>query len=384
MKLIVLALLFLSCQLNAQVSVCGPAGTPITTNPSQPVNNQMPSELNAFNWTNPSYSPIYLLDNTINATALDNPYYQTRNTVTLPITLPPGGYLDMYPTDGWELIKKDFGYDDQGNRKSVGVGTPMMVLYNKFRGLLRVFVAKGNFTPINGVEIRLKIDGNSASIPSLLDRAAPLVPLDQFIATGFSKSNLPSLYQTSQAVTDPLQWFYADFPMMYDPCTCFYQSLLDIYINFTNKFNLTLSGSLTGTAVSGGAQVSDASQNFSFGKTGKVIEAFNNADALKDFYTNNNPASSSHFVVNGSNNTINTAVTSLRDNLKLPSFLQNGLKSLPYLGAAMSIMEAFIGGGAGPQQVEIMPLTITLNASFSGNLDDVLPAQPISLIVPGS
>lgn len=55
-------LLLLFSQSNAQISICNPTGTGITTNPAAPVNTQRPSKLNNFNWTLSSY-PINLLYN---------------------------------------------------------------------------------------------------------------------------------------------------------------------------------------------------------------------------------------------------------------------------------------------------------------------------------
>lgn len=131
----------------------------------------------------------------------------------------------MYPVDGWELIKKDFGYEDNGTPSNPAASRLYMILYNKYQGILRVFVARGDQQPYNGATIKLNFNSNSASITSLLDYAAEVHALNDF---PFDKAtNSPVISQVSPFITSPLVWFYADFPLMYDPCTCFYQILIE-------------------------------------------------------------------------------------------------------------------------------------------------------------
>jgi hypothetical protein len=101
-KILALSLLLFVIKMDAQISTCIPSGTGITTNPSLPVNNQRPSKLNNFDWTQQNY-PINLLYNYNNATTIKNPYYQSDNQYITALSIPSDGLRDMYNEDGWEF-----------------------------------------------------------------------------------------------------------------------------------------------------------------------------------------------------------------------------------------------------------------------------------------
>ncbi len=377
MKKILLILIFFFgfLKVKAQISTCNPTGTGITTNPSAPVNNQRPSKLNTFDWTMQNY-PINLLYNYNNATSIKNPYYQNDNQYLSPLSIPSDGLRDMYPSDGWELIKKDFGYEDNGTPSIPAATRLYLILYNKYRGILRVFFARGDQQPYNGASVKLTFDNSSASLSSLLDYAAEVHALNDF---QFNKlTNVPQITQISPLITNPLVWFFADFPLMYDPCTCFYQSLVNVNLSLSSTSNVTLTGNINGTIVTqghsdGGATDYGVSQtkDLTLGSTrfGKIVTAFNGVDAFKsksnDVATNLN--------VNGNGNIINGLdnLTNSSTGMKSSSFLKTGLSFIPYIADAISLWDAIIGGGksaAGPQQVEILPLSVNLGVNLSGSI----------------
>jgi len=367
---------FLSlAELNAQISTCIPNGTGITTNPVAPVNNQRPSKLNTFDWTIQDY-PINLLYNFNNATSIKSPYYQSDNQYLSPLAIPNDGLRDMYPIDGWELIKKDFGYEDNGTPSIPAASRLYLILYNKYRGVLRVFFARGDMQPYNGASVKLTFDNNTASLSSLLDYAAEIHALNDF---QFNKlTNVPQITQVSPFISSPLVWFYADFPVMYDPCTCFYQSLVNVNISLSSTSNVSLSGNINGTIVTqghsdGGATDYGISENkdLTLGTTrfGKLVTAYNGVDAFKsksnEVATNLNVNGNGNFI-NGLNN-----LTSSTSGMKSSSFLKTGLSYIPYIGDAISLWDAIVGGGKsapGPQQVEVLPLSVNLGVNMSGTI----------------
>lgn len=83
-------------------------------------------------WTNRSYTFYFYKDGKIN-TVLPNfdrlPYY-TQGHATYPndATTP-----DVFPADGWMLVKRDFG------TSTAAPAFPYFMLYNKYRGILRFF-----------------------------------------------------------------------------------------------------------------------------------------------------------------------------------------------------------------------------------------------------
>jgi hypothetical protein len=66
-------------------------------------------------------------------------------------------------------------------------------------------------------------------------------------------------------------------------------------------------------------------------------------------------------------------------------FLQDGLKAIPYIGAAVSFLDSFFGGGATaePQQVKLMPMAINMTTTFEGTITTEEASRPILLDNPG-
>lgn len=104
-------------------------------------NPEYPARTNTFNWAyGQQYNGRWWNLNCQaqpNATAIWMPWEQSDNPLMTHIL----GKEDM-PGDGWELIKRNLGYDDSGTRVA-NLVNPYVVLYNKYSGMLRVFVATG-------------------------------------------------------------------------------------------------------------------------------------------------------------------------------------------------------------------------------------------------
>lgn len=392
MKNYLAVLLVLFCtELDAQISTCNPGGPGITTNPAAPVNNQRPSKLNNFDWTQQDY-PINLLYNYNNATSIKNPYYQSDNQYVSVLSVPNDGLRDMYPSDGWELIKKDFGYEDNGTPSVPAASRLYLILYNKYRGTLRVFFCRADQAPYNGAKVTLTFDNSTASLTSLLDYAAEVHALNDF--PFYKLTNVPQISQVSPILTSPLVWFYADFPLMYDPCTCFYQSLVNVNLSLTNTESIVLSGNLNGTIITQGHS-DDGSTDYGVSETkdqtlgttrfAKLVTAFNGVDAFKS--TSSGIATTIN--VNGNGNIVTGLdnLTNSNTGMKGSNFLKTGLSYIPYLGDAISLWDAIVGGGKsapGPQQVEILPLSVNLGVNISGSLSGSYPISGSVFRTPGS
>ncbi len=356
-----------------QAQNCAPNG--ITTNPAAPVNNQRPSKRNTFDWTKPSFPLKHALTG-INATAINSPFFTTDNANIGQFYDPNDGIKDVYPNQGWELIKKDFGYNDLGQPNNPGTTNPYLILYNKYRGLLRLFVARGENNPYNGANIQIYFDQLSPMRTSLLDNNAELKAIDGTFTTNPILSSIPDFLNL------PLKWFYADFPMMYDPCTCLFSSKLNIKITLSSTSQVTGTTTTTGDLVSN-TQPTSAQNNrgsFSIGDlkntTKKVVQTYKSSYA---FETDIKPLLSS---------------STKKDNFSLftkqigkSDFLKNGLASIPYLGDALSILDFFVGGGkkaTAPQPVEIMPMSINMTGQYNGTIQTLYDYNTITFRTPGS
>ncbi len=218
-----------------------------------PVNNTTTNPDKTI-WENPPYDAIFKKNSGTNFfdwrqehfavsvpsfpySQVTSPYYFGATAVALGGIAQGEGNpdkYDFYPQDGWELIRKNFGLRADGstitNEAMIG---PYYVLYNKYSGTLRVIgwtaTAVGFFPTVN-VKVGFKDNGKTSGLFSFYNALAK--PLDQR-ATNHAT--------TSAALTgDPLVPFFADFKLAYDPCTCVFDSNLEIEFNKVTTMNIDL------------------------------------------------------------------------------------------------------------------------------------------------
>jgi len=140
----------------------------ISTNPANPINNELPQMKNYFDWMQPSFP---LNSSEININPLASPFYQTDNNAINHFV----DSKDYLPVDGWELIKKDFGYNEFPS-----VTYPYFILYNRFTGVLRCFVAMKQVAGYNSARITLSFTTrmpNSILMRSSALKSAPSMML---------------------------------------------------------------------------------------------------------------------------------------------------------------------------------------------------------------
>ncbi len=104
---------------------------PIKRNTNGIILNWLIDEGSVFNANSQFYSP--------SITTLTSPFYQVNNFATDHFVT----NRDRNPDDGWELIYRQFGYNDDGSIGS-NEDNPFIILYNRFTGILRVFVVVAN------------------------------------------------------------------------------------------------------------------------------------------------------------------------------------------------------------------------------------------------
>lgn len=307
-SLTLLCILFFS---DAFSQNCAPNG--INTNPASPVNNQRPGMVNTFNWTLPDFALNSM--HTYNGnTSLRSPFFDTDNSFIGHFYDPIPGPKDFLPgDDGWELVKKDFGFEVGGQP----VNNPYFILYNKFRGLLRIFVARGDQALLNGAMFKMQfIEEANPMQTSLLDHSSEL----KAINAPFARK--PKLNSSANILNGYGEWFYADFPMNYDPCTCLYQSKLEIRVDLSNTAIISLSGSSSGEIVAQGAPSDSQSGKGSFSlgdvATGakKIHETYKGIDGwANDLKSKPNANAGS--------------IDNLKNEAKKSNFLKAGLGALP-------------------------------------------------------
>lgn len=348
----------------------------ITTNPSAPVNTERPNLINSFDWTAPSFP---LRAEQLTSNSITSPFFQGpwNTNVTNLVTS-----KDRLPLDGWELINADFGYTNTGAPAAQRVTDPKLLLYNKYNSTLRLFFAKGHTSTndYNFIKIKLSFntDAGEYSFNTFeLQNGGVLFPLDV--------SNFKSLPVNFQFIQDfqqtPANWVYTDFPMHYDPCTCFFKSKIKIEIRYLTNANVDLTGSFTGklAAISNGQGSVNNPSDFTAGfkdvtTSGKTVsKAFKSINSFLNDTKKVNTASG-------------VAITNLAGELANSNFLKTGLSAIPYLDAALGFLNFFTGGGkaAGPTQVALTPTSIDLSGKIQGTISNDILNTSGALLTPGS
>jgi hypothetical protein len=116
---------------------------------------------------------------------------------------------DYKRSKGWELLRRDFGC-------SHDVAYPYFVLYNKYTGLVRVFIYK----PVERPEyssVLIQVEPTKASWPATTSLGDALVTApDKFTSTGASDNFGKTLVSVSE-ITGSGQWTLAEFIAGFDP-----------------------------------------------------------------------------------------------------------------------------------------------------------------------
>lgn len=356
-------------------------------------NPEYPTRRNTFNWfygeQNSGRWWNLNCQSQPNATAIWLPWEQSDNPLMTHIL----GKRDL-PGDGWELIKRNLGYLDSG-APAANLVNPYVVLYNKHSGMLRVFVATGmRVQDYQFVEIKLLFNTNGAQKKAgTLNRLEGIgVPLDRTVPG----PNSGEFAAVTRFLNQDTKWFMADFPMEYDPCACQFDSKLKIEVNLISQANIQITGVTTGTLLTNNASTGATSTSSDFDgainlfkKVNGVLSAsqktYNTIGSYSTNVRNSLTALGARSSVQDANDK-KTAFTQFANSLASNSFLKGGLNAVPYIGAAVSIMDSFFGGGkdGGSQAVSLQPMSIEMTTKMTGTLSATALYEAITFNNPGT
>ncbi len=190
--------------------------------------------INTWDWRTPTWE-VYVagyFNPPVNV--VTSPFYEVNNFNTY--GLAQFETKDYDPNEGWELIKRDIG------TPQIRTSTPYWVFYNKNTAILRVFFLIAKSSPTQTIDVNgggtVGIEFRDRDLPAyqsnlLTAQATPLLPSDQF-------KNKTNLKVVNKVVDADLQWMYADFPMVYDPCTCLYSGSLNITASIYNTAQIDM------------------------------------------------------------------------------------------------------------------------------------------------
>lgn len=445
LKLIVL-ILFMSSKLFSTDN-CTPVT--ISTNPYNPINgkDENPHKRlnNFFDWTVSEF-PIFLLNR---GDKTDSPLWEQN------VEYKEFLKNQLKPEDGWELINVVRGYNDktiliENNEippvlvpipyvlanmeigKKSEVGGLWLVLYNKYSSKLRLFVNNNKSTTgYTGGSMSIHFFSKTGDlITNLLmnpDESKPLIPLEE-ITNHSVRLDYPVKY-----LDNPVKWLFAEFPMVYDPCTCFFSSQIHVTVDYIEESNITLDGTINGTITdindkNKGTGLAEPNKSFSMktledvGK--KAVEGFksgadfvSSADKELFKYKKKEVAkitgdvnvldystkldlqtyidgklygykySSELKSLNDETEKQKTGLDKLLQDVAGSSWLKDGLSAVPYISSALSIYDYFTGGGSANnsiQKVSIQPMSISTDLKVKGKIVKVVPYDALIFYTPGS
>jgi hypothetical protein len=261
MKTIICQFLFINItffsitQSNPTIGICV---NEVSTDWLTPTNNNLPLDengnpdlrfLNGFDWVNGdvgnnTYSTNNMFFNE------NDPYGNMLNVK--PLTSPIDYYKYLFvgeqfsPQNGWELLLVNLGrYPDNVSIHQFEElkFSPYIVLYNRYTGIVRVFVAYGKNEPPNLSIDGVKIDFEFEIDSDLNKTTSGLMRLTNGKDIALDKETTST--KVSAVAKNPgfsNRWYSADFQIALDPCTCFYPSRLKFNFTFFSETDFRLVG----------------------------------------------------------------------------------------------------------------------------------------------
>lgn len=376
---------------------------------------QFPHKTNWFRWDTPQgldnshwwWGKGLLVDNIL------SPWYDEFD---FPNRMKEHG--EYKPEHGWELVVENLGINYNGGGSPLyksDVVYPLVVLYNKYRSILRVFWSIPDNQNPNLARFTLTVLGNelqanSSRIPNLVHTStydAPLIALDRlpFAYVPMPNNQLKKENPQLEVVRDYPQtmfpnnsvdtkWMYADYYIQYDPCVCMYPSSMQLQVSLIDEVLIET------TAITNGEIVSKQGSSMS-----AVPDAGNHFVGLGDF------AKGGLKVMKSAGSNVSGEVgLSAKDKLDkgeitleqysaalaagtgLEDFV-NGLKDFgnflktakPYVSFALDMIDIISGGGSkGPTAVSIMPMTMWSETKTNGKMTSIDPKPAVRFNTPGS
>ncbi|MCE2958807.1 MAG: T9SS type A sorting domain-containing protein [Bacteroidota bacterium] len=264
---------------------------------------------------------------------------------------------DFEPTDGWELVQRQFGSPTNL------IDHPYFILYNKYSGILRIFVAISTVVGQNNsavITLTYPRNGKRTAVLELLSPNGYVNALTEF------DNQIPTINQANDYHLTLPYWLHADFVMNYDPCTCNVNNN-QLYFNVSLVSNSTLSFELSGQAI----------QNMdNLGRKGSGKQGFSTVvEDLKD-------------IVDGGvsfHSSAKSGLDMLAEVFPSVNYAENPVYNIiPGVGAAVGIVSKLIGVFTDkPNEVEPLVFDINLK-SKNGSINTSNPHAPILVDNPGS
>lgn len=257
---------------------------------------------------------------------------------------------DYHPEDGWVYFYHSFGSNQ------FPVENPVLVLYNKHSGILRVFILVTKIYDQNNhafIELTFRDGSNQSALlepyiknnSTNTDSTRAIGALDNF-DTAVKR---PAIY--NDFVNIQKYWLHADFATMYDPCACLFDSSIGIYLRLEKEedLNFTIDGNLQQQLKPANSTGKKPIGTY-FEKAGKGLK--NIADIHK------------------------------KDSLV--SYFPKGMQYLPKIGAVLGVVDILIGLFKPSKPEKPTPIVFDLDATGNGSVNWSGHYKEVLLSNPGS
>ncbi len=308
---------------------------------------------------------------------LENPYWATpsmvnANIIDLANTL----NKDYDPADGWELLTRAMGSPGTNN---YGKLNPYVLLYNKYTGTIRVFLNITSFYEANSVVIKLSFQQGSSQTALLSSNTAIALPVSDY---GSNKQILMPNQIANFGTLIGTYWLFADFQIMYDPCTCNVPATIHV-AGYLVK-DMTITANIKNTNQTDNIMSGGATTDLNFKSAISLVGG--TAEAAKKYYESGDKFVQSVDAFQKSNaaKAIANKSTSAQ---KISNTLQKvapALSAVPYVGAfvgAASFVMSFFKGSSNQSTVAAFP---NVDLTMNGTINTKSPYGDIFLNVPGA
>ncbi len=189
----------------------------ISTNPDNYQNPEDPTGLLKWDWRQPYWFGYRKSTPTPQYYQINSPFYDIYNPNLFDLSSLSAKNYD--PLSGWELLQKDFG------TPTIAPPNPYFVLYNKYTGLIRLFVQiNSNYQSTKSAMLSLKFKESIKTAGTLSQLGDKSFALNSFKNT--AKISVPNQYLNGGQGSNNFFWLYADYNTLYDPCVCKQTSML--------------------------------------------------------------------------------------------------------------------------------------------------------------
>lgn len=272
---------------------------------------------------------------------------------------------DRKSIDGWELVYNTFNPNASGHLRN-----PYFILYNKYRGIMRIFlyITTEFVTPSTYIQDNL-------SIVSSYD-----TPLLNFMGTdlidGLTRNKSFSQNQATQLAAN--KWYMMQYEFAYDPSIAnIPYNLINLNwdVKYHNISTMKLGGEINGTIVSS-AGSSNSNLFSALGSVGKVVGEGVLGGIGQNFLKK-------HTIdAKKGTNTLGLPEKIFKSTLKgSSSAVSNTTSKIP--GVVTNLFSAILGGSSGGTTMSFdLHADITIEGSM--NNSGQLPSNPTSMYVPGT